>query len=113
MARDMARLEWARVVAFDGEAMPVITADNLLDTKPDRLRLALQPYVTLLKLRYPLDDYLIALKQDSLRAEASNAVTELRHRRVKALRRPKPQTVYVAVHRMHNAVYYKRLTREQ
>ena len=113
MAHDMARLEWARIVAFDGEARPVVTADDLLDSNPGKLRLALQPYITLLKLRYPLDDYLLALKQDSLRAEASNAVTELHHRRVKKLRRPKPETVYVAVHRVQNAVYYKRLSREQ
>ena len=116
MALDMARLEWARVVAFDGEARPVVTADDLLDTKPHRLRLALQPYLTLLKLRHPLDDFLIAVKQldtEALRGEASNAVTELHHKRVKTLHRPKPETVYVAVHRIQNAVYYKRLTREQ
>jgi hypothetical protein len=113
MALDMARLEWARVVAFDSAAKPVVAVDDLLGTKPHRLRLALQPYVTLLKLRYPLDDYLIALKQESLRGEASNAVTELHHKRVKSLRRPKPETIYIAVHRMHNAVYYKRLARDQ
>jgi hypothetical protein len=113
MARDMARLEWARIVAFDEAALPEVTIDDLLDAKPDRLRLALQPYLTLLKLRYPLDDYLIALKTDSLRTEASNAVTDASHRLVKKLRRPKAQTVYVAVHRVHNAVYYKRLTAPQ
>ncbi len=113
MARDMSRLEWARIVAFDGEALPVVTADDLLDANPHRLRLGLQPYLTLLKLRYPLDDFLIAIKTDSLRAEASNAVTDLHHRRVKKLRHPKPETVYVAVHRINNAIYYKRLTDPQ
>lgn len=113
LARDMARLEWARVVAFDGEARPVITGDELLDATPARLRLGLQPYLTLLKLRYPLDDYLIALKTNALRSEASNAVVELRQRRNKRLRPPSPALTYVAVHRMDNGVYYKRLTREQ
>jgi hypothetical protein len=113
MAVDMARLEWARIVAFDGEEKPVVTTDDLLDAKPDRLRLVLQPYLTLLRLRYPLDDFLIALKQEGLRAEASHAVSDLSHRRIRRLRRPRPETVYVAVHRMDNAVYYKRLTREQ
>ncbi|HUK82493.1 MAG TPA: putative DNA-binding domain-containing protein [Verrucomicrobiae bacterium] len=113
MALDMARLEWARVVAFDGEARPVVDIDDLLGANPAKLRLHLQPYLSLLELRYPLDDYLIALKKlsvESLRGEASNAVTQHAHRRVKQLRRPKAQTVYVAVHRMENAIYYKRLT---
>ncbi|MEI6083840.1 MAG: DNA-binding domain-containing protein [Verrucomicrobiota bacterium] len=116
LARDMARLEWARIVAFDAEERPVVTADDLLDTKPDRLRLALQPYVTLLKLRYPLDDFLIALKRlntEALRGEASNAVTSTKRKRVQTLRRPRPETVHVAVHRINNAIYYKRLTPAQ
>jgi hypothetical protein len=116
MALDMARLEWARVIAFDGEAKPVVSIDDLLGANPSKLRLHLQPYVSLLELRYPLDDYLIALKKlnvESLRGEASNAVTQHAHRRVTRLRRPKAKTVYVAVHRMENAIYYKRLTREQ
>jgi hypothetical protein len=116
MALDMARLEWARVVAFDSEARPIVNVDDLLGANPAKLRLHLQPYLSLLKLRYPLDDYLIALKRlnvESLRGEASNAVTQHTHRRVTQIRRPKGKTVYVAVHRMENAIYYKRLTREQ
>ena len=116
LALDMARLEWARIVAFDGAAQPVVTGDDLLGRKPSRIRLALQPYLTLLKLRYPLDDFLIAVKQlntEALRGEASNAVISVRHKRVKGLRRPRPATVYIAVHRVNNAVYYKRLTRQQ
>jgi hypothetical protein len=116
MAFDMARLEWARVVAFDGEARPVVTPDDLLDSRPDRLRLALQPYLSLLELQYPLDDFLLAVKRlntEALRGEASNAVTESHHRQRKQLRRPKAARVYVAVHRVNNSVYYKRLTRDQ
>ena len=116
MALDMARFEWARVVAFDGEARPVVSVDDLLGANPAKLRLHLQPYLSLLQLRYPLDDYLIALKKlsvESLRGEASNAVTQHAHKHVKKLRRPRPETAYIAVHRMQNAVYYKRLIREQ
>jgi len=116
MALDMARLEWARVVAFDGEARPMVSIDDLLGAKPTKLRLRLQPYLSLLELRYPLDDYLIALKKlsvESLRGEASNAVTQHHHTGVRQLHRPKAETIYVAVHRMENAIYYKRLTREQ
>ena len=116
MARDMVRLEWARVVAFDAEARPVVTIDELLGANPSPLRLELQPYLSILNLRYPLDDYLIALKKrntDALRGEASNAVTEHAHKRVRKLRHPRPLPVYVAVHRIDNAVYYKRLSRGQ
>ena len=39
-------------------------------------RLALQPYMTLLEMAYPLDDFVIAVKRrdTALRSEASNAV---------------------------------------
>ena len=77
LALDMARFEWAQVVAFDGLAKPPITTDEILDTPPGKLRLGLQPYLSILTLRYAVDDFLIALKKgstDGLRAEASNAV---------------------------------------
>lgn len=116
LALDMARLEWARIVAFDGEARPAVTVNDLRDCSPARLRLALQPYLSLLKLHAPLDDYLIALKQlntDALRGEASNAVTSHKHKPVTTLRRPRLATVFVVVHRLDHDVYYKRLTPEQ
>ncbi|HUJ71004.1 MAG TPA: DNA-binding domain-containing protein [Verrucomicrobiae bacterium] len=116
LALDMARLEWAHIVAFDEAAHPVIDVDDLLGRDPSRVRLALQPYITLLDVSYPVDDLLLAAKKgdDGLRAEASNAV-ELRHKRAALLdfRRLKPQPLYIAVHRMNLSVYYKPLTREQ
>ena len=76
LALDMARLEWAHIVAFDEAAKPVIDVDDLLGKDPARVRLALQPYITLLDVSYPVDDLLLAAKKgdDGLRAEASNAV---------------------------------------
>jgi len=116
LALDMARLEWAHIVAFDEAAEPVIDVDDLLGRDPSRVRLGLQPYITLLDVSYPVDDLLLAAKKgdDGLRAEASNAV-ELSHKRVAHLgvRRLKPQPLYIAVHRMNLSVYYKTLTREQ
>jgi hypothetical protein len=116
LALDMVRLEWANIVAFDESAKPAVHVDDLLGRKPSKVRLALQPYITLLDVRYPVDDLLIAAKKgdDRLRAEASNAV-ELHHHRAVHLnfRRLKPQQLYIAAHRMNCAVYYKPLTREQ
>ena len=116
LALDMVRIEWANIVAFDEGAKPPIHVDDLLGRDPSKVRLALQPYITLLEVRYPVDDLLIAAKKgdDRLRSEASNAVA-LQHKRARRIsfRGLKPQQLYIAVHRMENSVYYKSLTCEQ
>lgn len=112
LAWDVARFEWARTVAFDGEERPRLTADDVADAPPAKLRVGLQPHLTLLDLRYPLDDFVIAVrKRDALRAEASNAVEAEGHARRKARRipPPRPQRARIAVHRHEERVYYKRL----
>ena len=63
LALDMVRFEWAQVVAFDDEAKPAITPDDILDARPDKLRLGLQPYLSLLELNYEVDEFLIAVKK--------------------------------------------------
>ncbi len=59
----MARFEWAQVVAFDDAAQPKITTDDVLDTAPSKLRLGLQPYLSLLELNYAVDKFLLAVKK--------------------------------------------------
>ena len=118
LALDMARFEWAQVVAFDGPSKPPVTQDDILDTPPSKLKLGLQPYLSLLELDFAVDDFLIAVKKresDVLRGEASNAKdaapkTRGRHKRV---RFPKREKVYLAVHRHDNVLYYKRLEEEE
>jgi hypothetical protein len=116
LALDMVQIEWANIVAFDEGAKPTIHVDDLLGRDPSKVRLALQPYITLLEVRYPVDDLLIAAKKgdDRLRGEASNAVA-LQHKRAVRInfRGLKPRPLYIAVHRMENSVYYKSLAREQ
>lgn len=113
LAIDIARFEWAQTVAFDEPAQPVVTAEEIARTPPARLKLRLQPYVTLLALEHPVDDYVIAVKKrDVLRAEASNASTGARRgEREKRVTRPKRERVWVAVHRLDHRLYYKRLSR--
>ncbi len=114
VALDMARFEWAQVVAFDGEAKTPVTPDDLLGLKPSEIRLRLQPYITLLQLSYPVDDLILAVKKrDAMRGEASNAVDH-RHKETprKTILRFKLQTIHVAVHRQDNSLYYKRLEPE-
>lgn len=110
LALDMTRIEWAHIIAFDSEARPVVTADELLGRDPGKLKLALQPYITLLELNYPVDDLLIDVKRgSSLRAEASNAVELHRRRDRQLVRRAKPEHCFLVVHRMNDSVYYKRV----
>ena len=111
LAREMAQLEWAHIEAFDGEAKPPLAVEDLSGRDAGEVRLRLQPYLTLLALAYPLDDFLIALRENTrLRGEASNAVEDSPDAaRVKKLPLPKPHTVRLVVHRHRNVVYYKRL----
>jgi hypothetical protein len=113
LALDMVRLEWAEIEAFDGAAEPVLSPGDALASDPDP-HFNLQPYLQLLRLRYPVDDLLIALKKDSSEgAMASNAVSQ-RHKatRVRKVARQKEQPVFLAVHRIDYSVYFKRLEPE-
>ena len=117
LALDMARFEWAQVVAFDDESRPAITPDDILDARPDKLRLGLQPYLTLLELSYEVDEFLLAVKKSEsavLRSEASNTFEAMPHAsgRERRIPLPKRKRIYLAVHRHDNMLYYKRLDPE-
>ena len=117
IALDMTRFEWAQVVAFDDPAKPVITTDDILDAPPDRLRLGLQPYLSLLELDYAVDEFFLAVKKnesDVLRDEASNTFEAKPHasKRRNIVKMPKRERVYLAVHRHDNSLFYKRLEPE-
>jgi hypothetical protein len=111
LALDIARFEWAQTVAFDAAVRPVLTAADLGRANPARLRLDLQPYVMLLALNHPVDLYVLAVKKrDSLRAETSNATTSARPvGGSRSVARPRRARTWIAVHRVDNRVYYKRL----
>jgi len=110
LALDMVRLEWAEIEAFDSVRLPPLTAESLTGRDPGKLHLRLQPYVRLLDLRYPVDDLLLAIKHDAETNVASNAINE-RQRRKKssAVARLKLKAVYLAIHRLDNTVYFRRL----
>jgi len=114
LALDVARFEWAQIVAFDGEAKPSVGMAELLLTDPEKLKLRLQPYLTLLALKFPVDDFVLAVKShDALRGEASNAMDSApKASKLNRVPLPKPKKTYVAIHRHENAVYYKRLEPE-
>ena len=113
LALDMARLEWAHVVAFDGPAEKVLGPEDLLELTP-QMTFRLQPYITLLALQYAVDD--LHLKVSELaegHGEASNAV--LRHRARRAVMRfsLKREAIHLAVHRVNEWVYFRRLDADE
>jgi hypothetical protein len=115
LALDMVRLEWADVDAFDGKADPALKPEDLAGADPETLRLRLQPYIHLLDLNYPVDDLLLEVRKgDETQDFASNAFNE-RHKqkRVRAVARLKPATIFLAVHRVDDSVYFRRLEPEE
>lgn len=108
---DLARFEWAQVEVYDGAALPLFTTDDLRGANPAKLRLALQPYLQLLLLDYPVDDFLIAIKKREalLRGDASNAPTGVHTVKDAKVPRPKRERCAVAVHRLNGRIYFKRL----
>ena len=111
LAGEMIRVEWARVLAFDGPEKPPLDPKKL-GAAPERLRLGLQPYITLLELQFPIDDLLGRLrKRNTETGSVSNAVSAAASRRrpIRLSARPGKAPVFLAVHRVDLGVYYKRL----
>jgi hypothetical protein len=109
LAMDMARLEWAHVEAFDGPAEKVLGPEDLLDLTP-QMTFRLQPYITLLDLHYPVDDLHLRVSELAEgHGGSSNAV--LRHKERRAVRRfsLQPCAIYVAVDRIDDSVYFRRM----
>jgi hypothetical protein len=115
LALDIVKLEWAEVEAFDGKAEPPLRPEDLATNTGANLRLRLQPYIQLLSLRYPVDDLLLEIKNTSDNNEvASNAFQEHRKRkRVQTVAKLKPAAIALAVHRIDNSVYFRRLEPEE
>lgn len=113
LALDMVRLEWAHIVAFDAGADTALGPGELASSGP-AMRVGLQPYVSMLHLRHPVDEMRIqANKNEDGRAAASHTTLERGRPRKTALTRAKAGECYVAVHRVDLSVYYRRLSREE
>jgi hypothetical protein len=114
LAIDMARLEWAHIEAFDNAAEKALGPGDLLELGPD-FRVRLQSHIRLLGLKYPVDDLRIQVNSaDEERGAASNAALKQKHD--KTIRRAihlTPDRIFVAVHRLDETVYYRRLAHEE
>jgi hypothetical protein len=115
LALDIVKLEWAEIETFDGKGEPTLRPEDLVANGSVNLRLRLQPYIQLLSLRYPVDDFLLEIKNTSDDNEvASNAFQERRKRkRVQTVAKLKPAAIALAVHRIDNSVYFRRLEPEE
>lgn len=112
LAFEVASIEWARTVAFDGEPLPLLDPVEFAARSPERMTLRVQPYITLLELDFPVDKMRLRMTR-SENAAASNAVSghgQARRKRITAKRLAQP--VHLAVHRLDLRVYYKRLEPE-
>jgi hypothetical protein len=86
LALDMARLEWAHIEAFDGTAEKTLGLEDLQQIDAT-FRAALQPYIRILDLQYPVDNLGIQVNRESDEHEAASN-TALRGRSRTAIRLP-------------------------
>jgi hypothetical protein len=115
LALDIVRLEWADIEAFDGKAEAALRPEDLTGADPANLRLKMQPHIQLLSLRYPVDDLLLEVRKDDEDTDfASNAFQERRKRKhVQAVAKLKPHNIFLAVYRIDNSVYFRRIKAEE
>jgi len=113
IALDMVRLEWAEIEAFDEASKPSLTEADLAALGPDP-QFELQPYIWLLELRFSVDEMLLAIRHEQRENDiVSNAVaSNSQRRRARKRSLPKPEKIFLAVHRADNSVYFKRLDAE-
>jgi hypothetical protein len=110
---DVARLEWAHIEAFDNGEAPPLTARQSAGLQ-ESSHVALQPHLRLLSLRYPVDNYVVAIHREMDEPEvASNAFTgRKRGHRKKHLQQLVREEIFLGVHRLDESIYYKRLDRD-
>jgi hypothetical protein len=113
LALDVVRIEWAFIETFDNAQRTPLTLDQIA-TLDGGSQLGLQPHLQLLALDYAADDLVLALHKQQKRGSSEAGV---KHddgpeppAKLPKLRR---RSTWVAAHRLDNAVYYRRLEREE
>jgi hypothetical protein len=110
---DVAHIEWAFIEAFDNAERTPLTLDQIA-TLDAGSGLGLQPHLQLVALHYAADELVLALHKQQRRGTSEAGV---KHedgpappaKLPKLRRRP----TWVAAHRFDNAVYFRRLDREE
>lgn len=112
LAVDVANLEWAYVEAFDGLSLTPLSSEDLSTLAPDS-KLSLQPHLRLLSLDYPVDELVLAVRQDMPESEiVSNAVSKRSEKKRAKLPPMRKRRLHLAVHRVEGVVYYRAIERE-
>jgi hypothetical protein len=119
LALDMARLEWAHIEAFDSAAERFVGPEDLVHLNSG-FRVRLQPYVRLLDVDYPVDEMRIQVNREIEDREIAGIVCAIRDEGV-PVRRLRPPSfrraflrrIFIAVHRLNDTVYYRRLAPEE
>ena len=114
LSRDMVRLEWAHIEAFDSEERPRLSPKKLAGID-ENSTLRLQPHLRVLALRYPVDDLLLEVRTEngSAASSANNASVARRRRRIRHVAAMRPRPIHLAIHRHENTVWYKELSPEE
>jgi len=118
LAVDVVKIEWAFVEAFDNAERTPLTLDQIATLDADS-RLGLQPHLRLLALDYAADNLVLALHKDERRSTSEAGVkhnedgSEGDAERPAVLPRLRRLPTWVAAHRLDDAVYYRRLEREE
>ncbi|MEK7951324.1 HvfC/BufC N-terminal domain-containing protein [Luteolibacter soli] len=112
LAIEMASVEWARVLAFDGEQRRAIDPMEFSARSPERMVLGLQPHLSLLELQYPVDHLLKRLKHAEGHSSRQAAAGSPRTRPVRLKAKIASSPIHLVVHRSELRVYYKRLEPE-
>ncbi|HTV16044.1 MAG TPA: putative DNA-binding domain-containing protein [Acidobacteriaceae bacterium] len=114
LARDMVRLEWAHIEAFDSEETTPLGAEAFVRLGEES-KLRLQPHIRLLELSYPVDDLLLQVRtaNGSSASSTNNASTARKRRHVRHAAALAPRPMHLAVHRHQNSVWYKPLAPEE
>lgn len=112
LSHQMAAFEWAAIEAFDRKRYPTLPPNAMTSGNPELLVLKLQPYISIIESDYALDDFAIKVDKESAQHGVSTAQAGRCQHKSKSSR-PKKKKVYLVVHRIENAVYYKRIDLEQ
>lgn len=110
LAYDIVCLEWAKIDAFDSGEHPSLNESSFVGKDPTSIKVMLQPHIQLLELDYPVNRFLISLKQKESEGEASNTIRKKRQRKVKRISRPRAKKTFLAVHRKNFKIFFKELS---
>jgi len=113
LALDVAGIEWAFVQAFDNAERTPLTLDQIA-TLDGESPLGLQPHLRLLTLNYAADELVLELHKKQKRGTSEAGVKHDDGPEPPAkLPRLRRRPTWVAAHRYDNAVYFRRLEREE